>query len=213
MKHLIETKTTMLLALILLTVTGCSEANSRTQSIASVASETIALDTVDIEATPPAAQEQIAEGTDVNDTEALVVASSVDAAPAESESTNESAESVENPEATISSSLELTRITMARGVASYEPVEAGDRFTADGRLLYAYMQIINRESADQEVVIRYEREDGLLVGPVQLTVPPGTRGYRTFTRTGWVRQPGIWTVSVSSTDGNLLGETEFTIDS
>lgn len=210
MKHLIETKTTMLLALILLTVTGCSEANSRTQSIASVASETIALDTVDIEATPPSEQEQIAEGAAVNETEALVVEAAIDAAPVESESTNES---VEAAEATASASLELTRLTMARGVASYEPVEVGDRFTADGRLLYAYMQIINRESAEQEVVIRYEREDGLFVGPVQLTVPPSTRGYRTFTRTGWVRQPGLWTVSVSSADGTVLGEAEFTIDS
>ena len=66
---------------------------------------------------------------------------------------------------------------------------------------------------EREVVITYERDDGLFVGPARLTVPSSSRGYRTFTRTTWLRQPGTWTVSVSTPDGEVLGQAEFVLTS
>ena len=127
-------------------------------------------------------------------------------------------ESAQVPEVTASITpapaiLELKRLEMALGVESHEPVGASDRFTVDGRPLYAFLQVVNRGVEEREVVITYERDDGLFVGPARLTVPSSSRGYRTFTRTTWLRQPGTWTVSVSTPDGEVLGQAEFVLTS
>ena len=202
MKHLDTATTLAIVIIILLPSAGCSESTSRARNTRSVAAESAAT----VAATEPD-DSAIASPSDVepiSTEEVVVVSAETSAAPSD--------EAAAPAEVAATTDLELRRLVMARGVENHEPVGSAESFVHDGTALFAFMQVANPSSEDQEIVIRYQHSSGQIVGPVQLNVPAGSRGWRTFTRTYWIRHPGVWTVSVETTDGQQLGQHEFTMN-
>ncbi len=211
MKHLIITANVCIL-LTAIVAAGCGESTSRvrpraiaTEAIEPARSESSA--TVDSAAPPviPSLEgERLAVST-AGSPEVIEEPLEAVATPAISVTPVESVSAA--------APLEILELTMASGIERHHPVGAAERFVIDGTSLYAFMRVANRSSEDQTVVISYERADGITVGPARLNVPADSRGWRTFTRTQWLRHPGQWTVVVQTTDGVVLGSTEFRLES
>lgn len=209
MKHLVII-VSAITVLITLIAAGCSEPTSRTRTApAVVAPISEASEPVDEPEPSPTA---VVEAPAPAEAPEAPESSSATTEPAEAPEVAEVDDEPET-ESEAAINLELMRVTMAQGVERYEPVGAAETFSASDAPDIAFLQVANHGPADHQVVISYEHESGRSVGPARLDIPAGSRGYRTFTRTPWVRHPGQWTVTVSTADGVRLGQREFTIES
>ncbi len=213
MKHLDTTAALAIIIIVILPAAGCSESTSPARDTRSLSSEPAV--PIAVTSSDDGALAAYAGGEIESISEDVVTepAPTREANLVVSESTDEpSAETTATEETAPTTALELQRVVMARGVENHEPVGGAESFVHDGTALFAFMQVANPSTEDQEIVIRYQHSSGQIVGPVRLNVPAGSRGWRTFTRTYWVRHPGEWTVSVETSDGHSLGQADFTIE-
>lgn len=185
-------------------VVGCGDSTSRAGARQPLAAETTAT-------AEPLAVSPVRPGAELVESAPVAPVETVAAAPVAEEQPAVEIEVEASPSA--SPELELLELVMAHGVERHHPVGAASSFSAANPPYVAYMQIANNSENEQQVVIRYQHESGREVGPARLTIPAHSPGWRTFSRTAWVTHPGGWTVTVSTRDGQLLAQREFSIES
>lgn len=107
--------------------------------------------------------------------------------------------------------LQITELTLARGVESGHAVDAATSFARTDEKLYVLVRLANRGRASTEIVVSFERVGGPQRAGRTLTVAPQVR-YRTVARTApRVFTPGRYRAVVRTQSGETLGEAQFDI--
>lgn len=109
------------------------------------------------------------------------------------------------------SPLELTELTVCRGVENGQAVDPSDTFAVAGENIYALVRVNNPERRDTNVFVSFVKEGRDSVRGRQLAIAPRAR-VRTVARTssGYLGA-GSYKVIVRDADGTVIGERTFTI--
>lgn len=105
--------------------------------------------------------------------------------------------------------LTVTRLVMAKGVKSREPVEAGELFELSERL-YAFVEVGNAEQLESEIYVSFTRPNRKATGRIRLRVGESPR-WRTWAYTRLANTTGQWEAVVSNADGKVLARRSFEI--
>jgi hypothetical protein len=108
--------------------------------------------------------------------------------------------------------LQITELTLARGVENGRAVDATSSFARTDQKLYVLVRLNNATRAASEITVSFERVGATrqLAGRT-LTVAAQAR-YRTVARTSpGIYAPGRYRAVVRTADGETLGEVEFDV--
>ena len=118
-------------------------------------------------------------------------------------------ENAASGEAPAPSALELTRVLVAREIASREPVVSP--ITADAERAYLFVEATNAGPGDAAISVVWIEPDGTRGRPIELTVPVSRR-WRTWATTSRAHgRAGSWTVVVSDRAGLELARRAFEV--
>lgn len=110
-----------------------------------------------------------------------------------------------------SSTLELTELTVCRGVEDGQAVDPTDSFTTNRESIYALVRVKNPERADTHLYVSFVKEGREGVRGRQLAIA-GRPRVRTVARTSSsYLGAGSYKVIVRDADGTVLGERPFTV--
>jgi hypothetical protein len=102
--------------------------------------------------------------------------------------------------------LSVRRLAVTHAIEQREPVAAPT--IQAGEPLIAFLDLKNPGEATH-VVVTFERDGAEPVGHVELRVPANASRWRTWARTGQVKQPGAWEVVVRDPGGKELARSRF----
>jgi hypothetical protein len=106
--------------------------------------------------------------------------------------------------------LALRRLLLSREVEAREPVDPATEFEVERAPLYVFLDVANRGEAS-EVEVLLVRPDGERVGFIDLEIAANVPRWRTWARSNMVTMPGTWHAEVWTSDGELLGSSEFEV--
>lgn len=113
---------------------------------------------------------------------------------------------------TSSTSLSVKRFIVTSAVRDREPAALDGPLVAGSEPVFAFAELVNRESDDQKVTVTFERKGSSeRVGFATLTVPARTPRYRTWANTRFIREPGTWEAVLASAEGTELSRTSFEV--
>lgn len=127
-------------------------------------------------------------------------------------SVEDPADTLAEPELHEIDGVSLARLVVARGVEGREPVGASSRFEGSSDPLYAFLELVNGNDEEREVIVTFEREDGYTTGDVSLTVPANARRWRTWAYSRYVQRAGAWDAVVRTPEGEVVGTVPFVVE-
>ena len=108
--------------------------------------------------------------------------------------------------------LTVKRFVLTTGVRDREPVSGEGPLAADGKPIYAFFELVNRDSAEQRVSVTFERKGSPdRVGHATLTVPANVPRHRTWANTRFIREPGTWEAVLWNASGVALSRASFEV--
>ncbi len=111
---------------------------------------------------------------------------------------------------TAAGGLSIKRLVVAGAIEQREPVTT-QTIRADGKPVYAFVELRNDSDSDRNVIVTFERSDGTKVGRVPLKVPAKQRRWRTWGRTQLIRKTGDWEAVVRTKGGEEIGRVGFKV--
>jgi hypothetical protein len=150
---------------------------------------------------------------------ALVMPIDVTPRPASANPVSATSKEPEKPKSTRSTvttsaaNLKVTRLVVAQGVEAREPMGVAKSFRkADIDKIFAYVEVENRDAAEEEIVVTFEPEGLSPRGNVKLRVGQSPR-WRTWAFTRAIDRTGQWVAVVRTKDGKELAREPFEISS
>jgi hypothetical protein len=116
------------------------------------------------------------------------------------------------PEKDLAADLSVTRLVMAKGVKSREPVGASNVFTAGEQdKIYAFLEVGNRDRVPSELYVTFKNHTTGKSARVPVQVGAGAR-WRTWVFTRAANKPGQWSATVKNAKGKTLASGKFSIE-
>lgn len=107
--------------------------------------------------------------------------------------------------------LELTELTICRGVENGRAIDPTDSFSTNSERIYALVRVKNPQRKETRVFVAFAKADGEGVVGRGLAIAPQWR-VRTVARTSSRHLlAGAYKVVVRDADGHVLGERPFTV--
>jgi hypothetical protein len=108
--------------------------------------------------------------------------------------------------------VQLTELTVARGVENRLPLDPGTEFEIEtGGRIYAFLRVLNPEQQASEVTVSWAPVDGGQErGTVKVSIG-AQKKWRTWAFTRTLRKPGQWQVIVRDASGQVIGRAPFNL--